>query len=799
MTTQEVVVFPASSAQQRLWFFDQLMPDSPLYNITAALELRGPLNSVLLEQSVNEIVRRHETLRTSFASVDGQAVQVVAPATFVPLRVQELHSLADAEQAAQVQAAINQQMLQPFDLQRSPLLRTTLLQLATQHAVLVVSLHHIIADAWSMGVLLRELQLLYRAFSAGLPSPLPELPIQYIDVAHWQRSQTQALTQQLAYWKQQLADAPARLKLPADRTRAEMPSYRGATQSFTLPPAEVAALQALSQTNGTTLFMSLLAVFATLLYRTTGQDDQIVGTDVANRPTVETEALIGFFVNVLPLRLNLTRTMSFIELLRHVREVTLAAFTHQALPFDKLVEQVRPAREPGYAPLVQTLFVLQNTPVPELELPGLSLRPLEIHEQMARFDLAVFMQETPQGISGLWVYSTDLFATTTIARLMRQFVTVLSSVVTQPDAPLNTIELLTATEKEQQTMDRQNRKALNLKKFKSIAPKSEESPSEQLIKTRLLTPSSTLPLVIEPAVDDVDLVEWAAQNVAQIESLLLEHGGILFRGFDVPSVAEFERLAGAICPELFGEYGDLPREQEGDKVYASTPYPADQAILFHNESSHMHSWPLKQWFHCVKPSQEGGETPIVDCRQIYQRLDPAIRTAFAEKQIMYVRNFIPGLDVSWQEFFHTEDQALVETYCRDAGITVEWKAGGILKTSKVCPAVAIHPKTGEHLFFNQIQLHHVSCLDADVRDSLRATFGEENLPRNAYFGDGSLIDDAIVEEILKLYWETSVRFPWQAGDILMVDNMLTAHARMPFVGPRKIVVSMGEMIDSTSV
>ena len=303
-----------------------------------------------------------------------------------------------------------------------------------------------------------------------------------------------------------------------------------------------------------------------------------------------------------------------------------------------------------------------------------------------------------------------------------------------------------------------------------------------------------MPLVITPYVDDLNIIEWAKRNQDFIEANLLHNGAILFRNFGVNSVADFEGFAEAICSGLFGDYGDLPREGVSDKVYGSTPYPSEQAILFHNESSHMHCWPNKIWFFCMKPAQQGGETPIVDCRKVLKLLDTKLRERLEQKQLMYVRNYTDGLDIRWQDFFHTTDKAMVEDYCRQAGMEFEWLSGNGLRTRKVRSAVTKHPKTGEQVFFNQLQLHHISCLEPAVRQSLLTMFGEENLPRNVYYSDGSPIEDSVMTEIEAIYQKAKVSFSWQQGDILMLDNMLTAHGRNPYVGSRKIVVTMGEMI-----
>ena len=329
--------------------------------------------------------------------------------------------------------------------------------------------------------------------------------------------------------------------------------------------------------------------------------------------------------------------------------------------------------------------------------------------------------------------------------------------------------------------------------MKGFKRKAHDLAELTLVKTRVLGPGETLPLVMEPGMNNLDLAEWAADNRALIESKLLLHGGLLFRGFNLKTVADFERVALALCPDLFGDYGDLPRESEGERVYASTPYPADQPILFHSESSHLPSWPMRQFFFSVIAAETGGETPMLDNREVYRKLDPKLRDRFADKGLIYVRNFA-GFDVSWQDFFHTTDRAQVEKTCREVGMDCEWTGGDNLRVRQRTRAVAKHPRTGEMVFFNQIQLHHVSSLDAKTRDSLRSLFKEEDLPRNVLYGDGTPIEDDVVAEITELSWKTAKMLPWHVGDIMMLDNMLTAHARMPFTGARKIVVAMGEML-----
>ena len=803
---------PLSFAQQRLWLLDQLEPNNTAYNMPAALRLVGSLNIAALEQSFNEIARRHEVLRTPFTEVNGQPVQVIAPNLTLKIPIVDLQVLPEAERDAEVLRLAAKETQLPFDLARGPLLRVTLLRLGLSEHVLLLTMHHIVSDAWSDGVFIRELAALYEAFCAGQPSPLPELSIQYADFAHWQRQwlQGEVLETLLSYWQQQLAGAPPKLDLKkiADNPTLPARQEKDTTQSFALSANLSEKLKTLSRQEGATLFMTLLAAFQTLLYRYTQQDDIVLGTDVANRNRAETEPLIGFFINLLVLRTDLSGNPSFGELLGRVREVTLGAYAHQDLPFAKLVEALQPERTSSHTPLFQVLFVLQNAPMPALQLPDLTINFLEVKTGKAKFDLALFMEETEQGIVGYWKYNTELLndfaigfagAPWAIARLSAHLETLLSSIVKNPDTRIDTLEMLSETEKQKQLAEQTKREKANFNKFKTIKPKAVSLPQRQLIKTSFLQPGQSLPFVIEPDSDEIDLADWASSHREFIETNLLKHGAILFRGFNLNCAADFENVANAIHPNLFGEYGDLPREGVSGKVYGSTPYPPDKAILFHNESSHLHRWPLKIWFFCVQPAQQGGETPILDCRKIYQLLNPKLREKFEEKQLMYVRNYIEGLDVSWQDFFHTTDKTEVEDYCRQARMEFEWLENNSLKTRKICPAVAKHPKIREPVFFNQFQLHHASCLDSAVRQSLLSLFEEDKLPRNVYYGDGTPIEDSVMEEIGAIYQENQISFTWQKGDILMLDNMLTAHSRNPYVGSRKIVVAMGELMAGKDV
>jgi alpha-ketoglutarate-dependent taurine dioxygenase len=324
-------------------------------------------------------------------------------------------------------------------------------------------------------------------------------------------------------------------------------------------------------------------------------------------------------------------------------------------------------------------------------------------------------------------------------------------------------------------------------------------PATELVRTGFLPGrEEKMPLVITPAVDNVDLAAWATANAEKLNEYFDRYGAILFRGFDIEGTSGFESVASSIASDLFAEYGDLPTEDASARVYHSTPYPADKMILFHNESSHLSSWPLRQFFYCVKPSEEQGETPLLDCREVYEKLDREIVEEFERRDLMYVRNFSEGIDVPWQDFFKTDDKAEVERVCAEAGMTVEWTELG-LRVSQLAKGVRSHPRTGERLFFNQVQLHHVRCLDEETRTALRQLFADEDLPRNVYYGDGTPIPDEVIDRIGEVYEELCVETPWETGDLIALDNMLVAHARRPFVGTRKIIVAMGDMIKDTDL
>ena len=436
--------FVLSFSQRRLWFLDQLEPGSAFYNFPLAVPFNVAVNAAVLQRSINEIVRRHEALRTVFDQVDGEPVQVVLPEMTLPLDVVDLRTIDKESQNAELTRLAAELAQRPFDLASGPLLRTTLLRRGPEDNVFLLVIHHIVSDGWSLGIFWRELVALYNAFYVSRPSPLPELPIQYADFAVWQRDRLrgESLDALLSYWRKQLDGMPT-LQLPTDRPRPAVPTYRGAFHEISIPRPLNDGLRALAQREGATLFMTLFAVFTVLLLRYTGQQDVVVGSYVAGRDRAELEGLIGFFINSLVLRADLSGDPSFRTLLARVREMALDAYAHQELPFEKLVEELQPERDLGRNPLFQVSFQLFSAQL-EGSTPGSpeGAPTIDLNRGMAIFDIAVNIWDGPDGLSGHVEYSTDLFEPATIARLIDHYRTLLKSVVAEPDARISTLTML---------------------------------------------------------------------------------------------------------------------------------------------------------------------------------------------------------------------------------------------------------------------------------------------------------------------------------------------------------------------
>lgn len=790
---------PLSAAQQRLWMLHQLDPQSHVYNDFYAVRLTGPLHADLMEKSLNEIVHRHESLRTTFQFAKGELVQRIAPSAELKLPLTDLSALEETEREREAHRLAVEESHAPFDMARGPLLRGQILKVGEEEHLLLLTLHHIVCDMWTIGVLTAELGALYTAFVNGAASPLPPLKIQYGDYAYWQRHLLQGakVKEQLAYWREQLRAPLPFVLVPGDRPRPAKRSQRGSTHSFSFSKELTDRLTAAAREQGVTLYSFLLAGYKVLLHGATGLRDLLVGAPIAGRTLEETEPLIGCFFNTLLLRTDLTGADTFREALTRVSQVLVEAHAHQDVPFERVLEEINKGRPDAHAPLFHVMFTFHNRPPRELELPGLTMSPYNLDQGVAKFDLLLNVSVQEDGLFGWLEYSTDLYDLQTMEKWVAAYQTLLERAVERPDIALPELAG-TAKEMREPKLEKKAESPFK-KKFGGAKAKTIQVAPGQLVKSEPVAGTNELVLRLEPAVPGLDLVEWAANNRDLLIEKLHTHGALLFRGFCGPSMRVFESFAGVFADEL-AEYRfrSTPRKAVEGRVYTSTEYPADQTIPQHNENSYAHQWPKKLWFHCLKAAETGGETPLADSQRVYQQLSDATKAKLIEKGVLYVRNYGDRLDLPWQEVFQTEDPSEVESFCRDTGLEFEWLPNGRLRTRSVRPAVVRHPVSGETVWFNQAHLFHVTSLPDEMQQALCGSLAEEDYPRNTYYGDGTPFEPDVLAEIRRVYDSLTVSFPWKEGDILMVDNLRCTHGRHPFTGERKVVVAMADIADDNS-
>ena len=453
----EYNLFPLSHSQERLWFLDQMMPGTPNYNMPAAIEFHGQIDFAALEFSLNTVVERHESLRTAFLEIDGVPMQLIQAPTENVLKVIDISGLGAMQKASERERLTREEASKPFDLRSGYLFRWMLMKLSVAHHVMLVTLHHIVSDDWSHGVLMREISMLYRAYMQDVDQ-LPEPIIQYVDFACWHREQMQGETLEslLTFWRKRLSGAPELLSLPLDRPRPAAQTFHGERIEFTLDAHLVQRLQGLARDRKVTLFMVLLAAFKILLQRYSGQNDIVVATPIANCNTIELESLIGLFFNTLVLRTEFSGDLGFIDVLNRVRDTALDAYAHQDLPFVKLIEALKPGRALSHNPLVQVMFILQNAPREKFELPGLTVEIGEVNNRTAQFDLIVALRQDGNSLCGYVNYNTDIFDESTMSRLVGHFKRLLVSAVEHPYAPVSSLLMLTPPEWKQATVEWNN-------------------------------------------------------------------------------------------------------------------------------------------------------------------------------------------------------------------------------------------------------------------------------------------------------------------------------------------------------
>ncbi|QSQ26196.1 amino acid adenylation domain-containing protein [Pyxidicoccus parkwayensis] len=787
---------PLSFAQQRLWFVNQLDPASPLHNMPFEVRAQGRLDRGALQRALSDLVARHHVIRTHFALQDGRPVQHVADTADVPLLVIDLRDLPPAEREASLARHSEEEARRPFDLSTGLMMRVTLVALAEEEHAILFTMHHIASDAWSIAIFIRELGALYGAHARGQAAELRPLPLQYADFARWQRQwlTRPVLEEKLRFWKQHLAGTLPVLDLPTDRPRPPVQSQRGGRRDVALSPALTEALIRLGEQEDATPFVVMLAAFGVLLRSLGDNTDLLIGTPVAGRDRAETEGLIGFFVNMLPVRMHVDTAESFRALVARLRNVALDVLDHQDTPFDVLVDTFQPRRDPSRAPLFQAVLAFQNEALPPLELPGLTLSGSPRLPDVAAYDLHLSVQSGAAGYQLLLTHA-DLFEPSTAARMLAWLVAFLEQATAAPEVPLSTAQAAVDAQLRRQSMDDKLKQPGRARpSLKAVKPKPIAVTPGQLVRRSRLG-EHPMPLVLEPEVRDVDLISWVQGNLDTVEGELFKHGALLFRGFARHSVEQFRGFFRTVCHDVL-DYNEpsTPRTHLTQQVYTSTEYPPEQTIRLHNELAYSNDYPLKLAFYSVTAAKSGGETPLADSRRVLARIAPEVRERFRAQGVMYVRNFGSGVGLPWQSVFRTEDRAEVERSCRESNIELEWRSADRLRTRQVRPAMIAHPRTGEEVWFNQINVHDHRALPPQLREALLAVAEDPMFPldMNACYGDGTPIETPVLESIFAAYEAETYAFPWQEGDILLVDNILVAHGRSPFVGPRRVLVMMGE-------
>ncbi|HET9956591.1 MAG TPA: amino acid adenylation domain-containing protein [Polyangiaceae bacterium] len=785
--------FPLSSEQRRLWFLYQLKPEGTEYNVTAAVRIRGSFRAEIAIQALRAIVQRHEVLRSVITMEGGVPTQCVLPNAALKVSRSACAELPESTLIQAIVRAAQEESQRPFRLETGPLLRARLLEFGAENHALIVSAHHIVCDGWSVGLLVNELTRTYEAALAGSLPELPELAIQYGDYAAWQADALapEERRAQLEYWQRNLADLPPPIRFPLPTAPGRVNT--GVTHFAAIPEDLANAVTRVAGEAGITPYMLLIAVWGVLLHRWTGSDDLLIASPIAERTRPETHNLIGFFVNTLVLRLRIGRSFSIHDVLKQARSVVLNAFNHRDVPFDSVYETLNLPRGEASSALFRVMFTYLNEPTRRLLEPtSIDWEAVEFDRGAANRDLTLRIEEASGQLRAHLEHDASKISEACGRDLLAYYVDVLRYAVDHLHARVSDVPLPQSLNPTRSIPEPLPSRRAGLQ---SILKRGQGSPpsTEQLVSTRNYWPDDPLILLVTPRAPGVNLADWIREQRQLVQQRLSEQGAILFRGFDVSDAADFEALCLAMSPRL-EEYqqASTPRSRVRERIYTSTEYPASESIMLHNELSYSHCWPGKIWFYCHTPPAAQGATPLASGRALLARLDREVRDAFERKGVMYQRNYGSGLDVPWHEVFGTQDRDRVESYCRQHDIQWSWLGGDRLRTLEVHKALLRHEHTGEPVWFNSAHMFHVRAHQQATYASLRELFADSDLPRHAYYGDGSPIPDAYIEHIRDSYRAVARRFDWRRRDVMLVDNVLVAHGREPFSGPRKILVSMAE-------
>ncbi len=779
--------YALSSAQRGLWVQHQYEGQMPAYNIPAAYVVEGALQKDLLEKAFVLLIQRHEILRTTFVEVEGTPRQHVA--------LPELHgfslSYTDLEETGVrhelIKKIAEEEALRPFSLEKLPLLSARLVRENDSRHFFFLTIHHIVVDGWSMELLINELVTSYNLLRRGEEVRLRALPMQYKDYAAYQQRST--ATPDLpgeTYWRKKLGGGTTPLQLPLDFPRPARKTFNSDTVNVVFDGSLSSEIRSFCQTNDLTLFSFFAAGVNVLLYLYTGQHDIAVGMADSGRHHGDLDEQIGYYLNMLVLRNELKDDESLLELCRKVRTDILETLEYYDHPFDLLVQRLGNKRDMSRNPFfdVEVAFTNFNRVIGEkasiTDEIKVSLLDTET-KTGGKFDLDFLFLETDE-LELLLFFNTDLFRKDTAAAMTVHLQTIMRKIIAAPAARLKDLE---SPVKEAVRAPSRSR----LRGIESVKPRPFGG-EQELVKVST-TPGS--PVTITPSIPGVNLNEWIRTHRDEVEKLLQQHGGLLFRAFNTHTVDSFENFLECLSgPIMKYVHRSSPRHSVQNNIYTSTDHPSDQVINMHNEHSYSHEWPLKIAFYCHRASVSGGETPIADSRKILAGLREATVRKFLDRQVMYIRKTSTGLGMTWQDIFQTTDKKAVEESCRRYKMDFSWLENDSLRMTFIRPAVRPHPRTKEPVWFNHAYFFNPLSLSRSIREVLMDQNNDELLPFRTYYGDGTEIEEEVIEEIRDVYERTKITFAWKEGDILLLDNMLMAHGRNPFQGERKILVGMSE-------
>jgi 3-oxoacyl-(acyl-carrier-protein) synthase/alpha-ketoglutarate-dependent taurine dioxygenase/acyl carrier protein len=774
-----------SHAQQVFWFLREVEGDSSFYHAPILARLRGPIDLPNLKAALRLIHGRHALLRTRFREgEDGRLAGVVDDTWLFELSVIDLQFFEARSREENANRIALKEQDRRFNFLVEAPWRAALIKIASDDHILCLTLHHMVADLASLQILWSELHRLYAALRKGPPSKaeLPASP-QYREFVQYEArllagSRGAVLRQ---FWLDYLRAPPAPLDLPADFPRPQARTFRGGTLEFCIDIEVGAAIRAFCAARHVTPFVFFLSAFGAFLVQKARCRGLLVGSEAANRSGPRAGGMIGPMVNQFAIRLAMQEMDTFESFLASTQQSFVAAFDHQDLPFGKVVEALNLSRSESEPPLIRVkvlmvIFELASEPMDDLQVEFLPI-PIE----HSPFDLTLRLAERGGTFSGNLSYSRDLFRQQTVEAWLGEFTSSLDELINSPNRRLieDTAPAVAVSASRSRITGRR----------RALQPRSSD-------EVTMYTPRTgwRFPLVVEARGGSRPLAEWIGAHRPQITALLRTRGAILFRGFDITDVPEFEAVARAVHPELV-EYSEpsTPRPEYQEKIYVSTQYPHYHEIQAHSELSYTYRWPMKALFMCRQPAVLRGETPIADNREILCRLPEALRRKFLDKGVTYVRNYGDGLLIPWQEVFGTSERHEVEKYCRENGpMTCEWKGNDGLRTRQIRHAAITHPDTGELCWFNQSLNFHIDGLGKKIAQEVRNNFSEDDLPSNALFGDGTSISAAEVAAVEAAILEASYYLPWQRGDVMLVDNVLMSHGRNTFEGEREVITAFVE-------